>query len=252
MSAKQIENRIQIWSDLDGRRIVLTGLNHEQRQVYAQNLVHIASQKGIDLTVSEEFADVTEQDLVLVFAEIKGNQEKNSDEAETDALKKLMQDLQMLAEKKPAAALLISDYLVYGKQFGTKDSLRENELGYIAHTAKEGIRIQYMRMAEHLACRLAREERFHIRIARQSLRKETENLEQMMEAVIQVLLYGQDGEIYNLPPSGSPLVLEPEETAEKTVSGIQSVLLQNNRSPLSPAETVPDTGKIEHILSGGR
>ena len=148
----------------------------------------------------------------------------------------LMEQLQLLAARNPEAVLLITDCQVYGKQFGTEHSLKESELGFISHTAAAEISLQYMRMAEHLVCRLAEEEKMHVRVARQNLRTETENLEQVMEAVLRVLLYGEDGEIYNLPQSGKPWEYGEED----------------DRSPLAPIKIVPDTGKTDDRTSLGR
>lgn len=241
MKVRQTEDRGQIWSALNGRKLVLTGLDLEQRQFYMQNLVHRCHQKGIDLKISEELEEVTDQDLVLMFAEIKKEEQKEQTGGE--ALQMLMKQMKILTLKKPAAILLISDRRVYGTQFGQKKNLKENEVGYIAHTSKEGADVQYMRMAEHLACRLAREEELPIRVARQSLRKETENLEQMLDALISVLLYGADGEIYNLTESGKPWVFEGEESDSK---------VQDEQSPLYWIENTLDTEKLDTIMSGGR
>lgn len=234
MEGNRIDDKMQVWSELNGKRIVLAGLDNSQRQIYAQNLAHISSQKSVNLLISERFEEVTEKDLVLLFADMKFDRESVTGK-EKD-LKLLMEQLQVLAMKRPSAVLLVSDCQVYGKQFGPERSLKEEALGYISHTSREEVPLQYMRMAEHLACGLAREEQLHIRVARQSLRTETENLEQVMEAVIQVLLYGVDGEIYNLPPSGTASVSGEED----------------DRSPLSPIEIVPDIEKINGITSGGR
>lgn len=57
----------------------------------------------------------------------------------------LLSQLQSLAKTRPAAVLLISGNEVYGKCFGTPHALREEELGYISHTAGSDIRAQCMR-----------------------------------------------------------------------------------------------------------
>lgn len=59
----------------------------------------------------------------------------------------LLSQLQSLAKTRPAAVLLISGNEVYGKCFGTPHALREEELGYISHTAGSDIRAQCMRTA---------------------------------------------------------------------------------------------------------
>ena len=265
MKETQMNRRTELWSAFDGRRIVLAGLNNDQRSLYEGNLFHVSRQKHIKLTVTEKMEKISTKDLVLVFAHVSGPErmeESNDTPTEKEELKTLLEALKMLAEKKPAAAVLISDCHVYGKLFGGsgkekepgtgctdsdaacaekrsdgaehKRSVKETELGHISHTGKKEISLQYMRMAEHLACRLAQEEQLHIRVARQNLRPETENLEQMLESLLQVLLYGADGEIYNLPASGKEFVFEGGE----------------EKSPLSPVEIVPHTEKIEGLISG--
>ena len=125
MKVRQTEDRGQIWAALNGRKLVLTGLDLEQRQFYMQNLVHRCHQKGIDLKISEELEEVTVQDLVLMFAEIKKEEQKEQTGGE--ALQMLMKQMKILTLKKPAAILLISDRRVYGTQFGPKKNLKERD-----------------------------------------------------------------------------------------------------------------------------
>lgn len=93
--------------------------------------------------------------------------------------------------------LLISGNEVYGKCFGTPHALREEELGYISHTAGSDIRAQCMRTAEHFACALA-QDGLPVRIGRMG--QLSEELPQgLLETCAKILLYGADAEIYNLP-----------------------------------------------------
>lgn len=121
---------------------------------------------------------------------------KQAGEAWEETLQLLAQ-MQSLTETKPSAVLLISGNEVYGKCFGTPHALRENELGYVCHTAGNDIPAQCMRTAEHFACALAQEQ-LPIRIGRMGLLSE-ELPQDLLEACARILLYGADAEIYNLP-----------------------------------------------------
>lgn len=109
----------------------------------------------------------------------------------------LLAQMQSLTETKPAAVLLISGNEVYGKCFGTPHALRENELGYVCHTAGNDIPAQCMRTAEHFACALAQEQ-LPVRIGRMGPLLE-ELPPGLLEVCARILLYGADAEIYNLP-----------------------------------------------------
>lgn len=247
MKTTKLDREAQICEALSGRRIVFAGLQNEQRQIYEQNLLHLFRQKQIKVQTTDSIRTVTNDDLVLVFGKIEDEHCTELDKSLTQKEKKagakqtkrtqlisLMEQLAFLAEKKPAGAVLLSDCLVYGKQFGTPHKYKEDELGYLSHTDQKESAFQYMRMAEHLACRLAAEEQLHIRVARQDLRAETENLGEVMEVLLMLLLQGTDGEIYNLPQSGQPW------TYGETEEG----------SPLSPLEIILDTEKADAMASG--
>lgn len=247
MKTEKLDRESQINAALGGRRIIFAGLQNEQRQIYEQNLLHLFRQKQIKVQTTDSIRTVTNDDLVLLFGKIEDEHCAELDKSLTQKEKKagvqqtkrtqlisLMEQLVLLAEKKPAGAVLLSDCLVYGKQFGTPHKYKEEELGYLSHTDQKESALQYMRMAEHLACRLAAEEQLHIRVARQDLRAETENLGEVMEALLLLLLYGADGEIYNLPQSGQPWTYGEVEEG----------------SPLSPLEIRLDTEKADAMASG--
>lgn len=111
----------------------------------------------------------------------------------------LLAQMQSLAETKPAAVLLISGNEVYGTCFGTPHALREEELGYVCHTAGSDIPAQCMRTAEHFACALAQSQ-LPIRIGRMGAIS-GELPQGLLETCARILLYGADAEIYNLPCS---------------------------------------------------
>ena len=109
----------------------------------------------------------------------------------------LLAQMQSLAGTNPAAVLLISGNEVYGKCFGRPHALREEELGYVCHTAGSDVPAQCMRTAEHFACALA-QTKLPIRIGRMGSLPEELPLE-LLDACARILLYGADAEVYNLP-----------------------------------------------------
>lgn len=235
MKMTKIDREAQLCAALNGRRIVFAGLSNTQREIYKQNLIHLFRQKQVNVRTADSIKAVTENDLVLIFGQIEDDTEKSAGAQHTKRgqLLSLMEQLAILAEKRPAGAVLISDCQVYGKQFGTPHKWKEEELGFLSHTDPQETALQYMRMTEHLACRLAQEEQLHIRVARQNLRTEKEDLGQVIEVLLMLLLQGADGEIYNLPQSGQPWTYgEAEE-----------------RSPLAPLELILDTEKADAAAS---
>lgn len=235
MKTTKLDREAQICEALSGRRIVFAGLSNAQREIYEQNLIHLFRQKQVNVVTADHIKQVTEKDLVLIFGQIEDDTEKKTSVQRTKRrqLLSLTEQLTILAEKRPAGAVLISDCQVYGKQFGTPHSWKENELGFLSHTDQNETALQYMRMTEHLACRLAQEEQLHIRVVRQNLQLEKEDLGQVIEVLLMLLLYGADGEIYNLPQSGQSWTYgEAEE-----------------HSPLAPLELILDTEKADVAAS---
>lgn len=220
----------KIWKELAGKRIIMAGLDNEQKTMFAENLAHICSQNGVELTVSRQFDDREPEDMVLLFGQMPSMQESDG-QGGFRGLKYLMEQLKELTKQPASSVVLVSDCSVYGKQYGTAKKQKENELGYISHTKKEEQHLYYLRMAEHLACRLAKEENLPIKVVRQDKTVETKELEGMLESALAVLLCGKNGEIYNL------LTGEKEEGKE-----------QEMHSPLSPMEIVPDTEKIIGLM----
>lgn len=217
----------KIWKELAGKRIIMAGLDGEQKNMFAENLAHICSQNGVELTVSRQFEERKPEDLVLLFGQMSSIQETDV-QGGFRCLERLMEQLKELTKQPSSSAVLVSDCGVYGKQYGTAKKQKENELGYISHTKKEEQHLHYLRMAEHLACRLAKEENLPIKVVRQDKTVEAKDLERMLESALTVLLYGENGEIYNL------LTGEGEE--------------QEMHSPLSPMRIVTDTEKISGLM----
>lgn len=153
-------------------------------------------------------------------------------------LLRLSELLEHLQKADPEAVLLLSDTGVYGKLFGTAHALKEDETGYVCHTDPEDGAAQCMRALEHLCGRMAREEKFPVKIARipgeDYPGTEAESGDEtvcvrMAYHMLKVMLKGTPGEAYNLPGRGIGLTGIPEH------------------SPLSPIPVVPDTGKAGRL-----
>ena len=155
----------------------------------------------------------------------------------------LLAQMQSLTETKPAAVLLISGNEVYGKCFGTPHALKEEELGYVCHTAGSDIPAQCMRTAEHFACALAQEQ-LPIRIGRMGPLSE-ELPQDLLEACARILLYGADAEIYNLPcdqPDSSEEGLDMSQAGSVQMEDAED----SSQTPEEPEEvTEPVTEKTD-------
>lgn len=216
-------------------------------------------------------------------------QTKEAGESKEDpwrVLLRLTEQLEQIRVIKPREVLLISDTCVYGKVFGIFHALKEEETGYVCHTDSNDMSAQCMRMAEHLCGRLAREDGVRIKIARVDWGSllETENHrngrkaslqnggpeeEELLEAILRVLLDGVPGEVYNLP--GTPENIHPEagkhapgKTYNLPGSGVPEMLEDKDggalnpeegsgrlawegHSALSPMRIVPDCGKAGRL-----
>lgn len=214
---------------LTGKRIVLAGLKNRQREIFAQNLAHLCSQNAVALEITENVDEIREGDYVILFGQMA---EENTGTAYMGQLSEMLSQMSALAGKKTGSTVLVSDCLVYGKLFGKTDRCREDELGYLSHTKQEELAVYYMRLLEHLACRLAREEGFPVKIVRQDGPMEEQDPAAVLHAVFTVLLSGENGAIYNLPSRNQ---IQKEET-----------------SPLTPAGIIPDTAKIEKLIASAK
>lgn len=260
---------------LAGKKIVLAGIENNCRRSFTQQLLQLAAQSGNSFTVSQDLREAGAEDYVLLFGcpdkdgYVKGAREsgvcKSGDEVSgadalctTDALPAM---LAALAEKNPAAAVFVSDNCVYGKCFGKEKARKEQELGYVCHTAISDEIPSRLRFAENLAHRLAKEEGVQIAVVRMGASAggkvyaeapktiagkimHTEVSEagsgervymqapesgdmRMLEAALCVLLYGEKGGVYNL-------------------SGTDAA--DDDHSPLSPMQIVTDTTKAEALI----
>lgn len=215
-----------VWEELEGKRIILAGYEGRQKQDFMQNLTCVSGQKGLALAVSGQLDDVCPENFVFLFADME-------DGGAPEMFLKLLKQLEGLVRTRPAAVVLVTDIRVYGKCFGTQHPLKEDELGYVCHTSKEEIPVQCMRQAEHLACRLAKEEGVNLKVVRAGRGQTGDALWRMIEAAVKVLLRGKPGEIYNLPAQ-----------EEEKCSGLP----KGGTSPLSPGPIMTDSGKVEGLV----
>lgn len=206
-----------LWERLAGRKIILAGISGRQKESFWQSLTYKSSQMGGAFEVSDDLEKAGERDCVLLF----GGTER------IEASGALLEHLKILASKKIASAVLLSDARVYGKMFGTEHPVKEDETGYVSHTSGEEQAAFAMRLAENLAYRLA-QAGVPIRIARMEAEQDGIQ-EETLEAVLGILVCGIPGEVYNLPARQ-----EKEEEKE-------------GRSPLSPMRIVMDTSKFETV-----
>lgn len=242
-------------------RILIVGPDLPVNRFLAENLQPAADAAGMECAPSLSPEAVEQDDCILLTG---GRTWQELDE--------VLRCLQKLEQAPPRAVLLISDILVYGKLFGVPHLLREQEIGYVSHTGAKDMAAQCLRTAEHLCCRLAREGKLPVRIVRadwaQILPGEaddcmdspaaSEENRRIAEELLRVLLYGNDGEAYNLAlpdqmnknaANGNAAAALGQSPAEQAAVGWQSV----NRpgfpmhSPLSPIAVLTDDAKLQAL-----
>ncbi len=209
--------RESIKEKLSGRRLIFLGEDCAQKQSFMQNLAHLASQWENSFEIFDGEKDPGAGDYVFLFADAKSKKALPSE---------LLGDLRGLEGRPIEGAVLISDMAVYGTCFDEGQQRGTEELGYVCHTREADIAAQNLRLAEHLASRMAREEKVPLRIARSQGNLSGEELEAMILSALQVALEGSDGEIYNLP-------------------GCVSDQDNPEHSPLAPVTPAADVGKVE-------
>lgn len=225
---------------LDGKRIVLGGLECSLRQNFLQDLKYLAGYGSVQFQVLERLEEAEPGDYILLF-----NQIEPGGSGSFRSLDELMRELERLKERKPKSVVLVTDQAIYGKIFGKTRLCREQDMGYICHTAPDGMSLQYMRTVEHLACRIAREEGLAVKAVRAGRGQSGEALVQMILAALCVLVWGTDGEVYNLPVSdGADLPAAGEESTDAPE-------WTEDRSPLSPMQIKMDCSK-EQIIQESR
>lgn len=237
---------------LAGKKIILAGIENNCRKSFGQQLLQLAEQSEKSFAVSWDLEKAESGDYVILF----GCPDEDDWEAQKPedfrlqgqrAADDLTVMFAVLSKKNPAAAVFVSGNCVYGKCFGEEKARKEQDLGYVCHTAISDDLPARLRFAENLAHRLAKEEGVQIAVARIGTaageKTYTEESEaglgekvhmgvsvtggmSMPEALLRILLYGEKGEAYNLP--GAEL---PDES----------------HSPLSPMRIVTDTTKTETL-----
>lgn len=269
------EPQERIWEQLSGKRIVLAGIENRERQFFCQNLAGIRAQLGANFTVLDGTEHVSEGDYVLLFGRPSwdgeddgslecagadcGNQGKSVRSHKQGSRKwdvpasawqcantsweetfGLLSQLEAVGRAKPGSILLVSGNEVYGKSFGMPHARAEEELGYVCHTNSLDVPAQCLRTEEHFACQLAREEAFPMKIARMGALPTGEAAGVLLTAAMQALIYGEDGEIYNLP-GGEEYSLQGDPAAVPD-EGENGAL-----SPLEPLPVVTDARKLESL-----
>lgn len=244
---KYLDSSGILWDKLSGKKIILAGVSDRRKESFRQSLTYKSSQMGGAFEVSDDLAEAGEEDYVFLFSSMENISEMDS----------LLEQLKILAQKKAASAVLVSDNRVYGKVFGADHKLPEHELGYACHTSAGDQAVTAMRMAEHLAYRMAMEGA-PVRIVRMDHVPDSDTmrpgcggkaedkpdcdamrpgagdqrgsavLPAVVEAAVKVLLLGVPGEVYNLP------VQAKEEVGEQ--------------SPLSPVRVETDASKLESAV----
>ena len=225
------ENRRQEPAEREftGRRILLLRAQTPQRRVFAQSLSRLADRMGGRLQAAEETEKIRGDDLVFLFGMIR-----ESGRLAYRELQSVLDGLKRLEQEPPKAAALLTGTEVYGKRYGTPRAVREEEMGYVSHLLSEDTGAFCMRTAEHMAARFAKEKGLPVKILRVFSFPETpggeDGMERLAEQAVWGLLYGTDGEAYNLP-------WEPGAKKEET----------GERSALSPVPIRPDFGKWEQL-----
>lgn len=184
-------------------------------------------------------ARLTQEDCVLLF----GRYGTDAQTEDVQWVQELTEAIALIQKVRPRAALFLSDAMVYGKLFGKQRLLKEDEIGYVCHTSKDDTAAQWMRTAEHLCARLAREESLSIKIAR----ADWEHIPVMLQAgegsatilavILELLKNGIAGEAYNISGLTSDVLAKKSEECAKA------------RSPLAPVELFPDIGKAENYAA---
>ena len=153
----------------------------------------------------------------------------------------LLKEMERIQKSDPAAVVYISDSRVYGKSFGPQVSRKEEELGYVCHTSMEEMDRQCMRMAEHLVCRMAKEEALPVKVVRLDIQPDAKELNEMMPYILGVLKDGSPGEVYN--------VAKPADGYTEEGKDCGPLSWKENRSPLTAMEIRMNTEKVRNYVA---
>lgn len=223
-------------SRLKGKTICLCGSDDRVQELMKHSLDEINSQNELNMQILTNMESVSEKDhLVLMTGTIRG-----SGSGCLKHLDVLMTEMERIMEKEPEAVVYVSDSRVYGKSFGPQISHREEELGYVCHTSLNEMDCQCMRMAEHLVCRMAKEEHMPAKVVRLNQDAEGTEVYEMMPYILGVLLNGISGEIYNV---------DAEQGTDGNRQESMPFIWKENRSPLTAMEIRLNTEKVRNYVA---
>ena len=233
----------------DGKeKLILLGPDAPVKQMLKGALTRLAEGENVADTAD----DLTREDCVLLFGRYAGFEEQprssvrdgmGDQRPDTGWIEELTDAIRQIQRVRTREVLFVSDMMVYGKVFGEQRLLCENEIGYVCHTAADGTTAQWMRTAEHLCARLAREEGLSVKIVRADWEHIPAVLQEkgepgaILSSLFDILKNGTAGEAYNL--SGLS-----RDTLER-----KSAECAGARSPLAPVAVLPDIGKAENYAA---
>lgn len=228
-----------VCSRLKGKTICLCGSDERMKELMKHSLDEINGQNELMMQILTEKEVVPEKGkLILVTGIIQGTGSESLNQLDAQ-----MAEMETIMKSEPEAVVYISDSRVYGKSFGPQISRNENELGYVCHTSMEEMELQCMRMAEHLVCRMAKEEQMPVKTVRLDRKAEEKELYELVPYILGVLLNGMSGEIYNVAAAD----LDDQKNAEEAESG--PLKWKENRSPLTAMEIRLNTEKVRNYVA---
>ena len=101
-----------------------------------------------------------------------------------------------------------------------------------------------MRMAEHMVCRMAKEENMPVKVIRINRNADAEEMRMMMPYILGILLNGSSGEIYNVLAD-----LQEQEIRETAEDENSPLVWKENRSPLTAMEIRLNTEKVRNYVA---
>lgn len=234
-----------VCSRLKGKKICLCGLDAWTKELIRHSLEYVNNQNKLEMQISkrEELQSGFDADLAIVIGEM----EKSGSEC-LEQLDELMTEMEKIQKVGPEAVVYISDSRAYGKSFGPQTDRKEDELGYVCHTSKDEIDHQCMRMAEHLVCRMAKEEQVPVKVVRLEHKPGARELYTMMPYILGVLLNGIPGEVYNVTEAVDLQEQDNMETGKDTAES-QPLAWNENRSPLTAMEIRMNTEKVRNYVA---
>ena len=228
-----------VCSRLKGKTIYLCGSDERMKELMKHSLDEINVQNELMMQILTEKEVVPEKgNLILMTGVIQGTGSESLNQLDAQ-----MAEMEMIMKSEPEAVVYISDSRVYGKSFGPQVSRKEEELGYVCHTALADMELQCMRMAEHLVCRMAKEEQMMIKTVRLDRKAEEKEMHELVPYILGVLLNGMSGEIYNVAAAD----LDDQKNAAEAESG--PLEWKENRSPLTAMEIRLNTEKVRNYVA---